>query len=190
VVMTFDKLRIITEDHMNNNAIDPNYGEFKEDQAVIDTMLDGYGVGVGKPIERPEEKVVEDVAPEVAPPAQEVAQEPEPEPVDPDLQQLDGFVTQARAFLDALPAEQFYSAGDAAEVERLIEGAEVLRTRIVYNKNKEAAMKQLRLLETQLQLMQGKTASKEQMRKLLGSAPELDPELRAKMEALVRSRKQ
>ena len=184
VVMTFDKLRIITEDHMNNNAIDPNYGEFKEDQAVIDTMLDGYGVGVGKPIERPEEKVVEDVAPEVAPPAQEEAQEPEPEPEDPDLAQLNGFVTQARAFLDTVPGEQM------AEVERLIEGAEVLRARIVYNKGKEAAMKQLRLLETQLQLMQGKTASKEQMRKLLGSAPELDPELRAKMEALVRSRKQ
>jgi hypothetical protein len=51
-------------------------------------------------------------------------------------------------------------------------------------------MKQLRLLETQLQLMQGKTASEEQMRKLLGSSPELDPKLRAEMEAFLRGRKQ
>ena len=82
-----------------------------------------------------------------------------------------------------MPEEQL------AEAERLIEGAEVLRARIAYNKGKEAAMKQLRLLETQLQLLQGKTASKEQMRKLLGSQPELDPELRAKMEALLKSRR-
>jgi len=183
VIMPFSELRVIAEKHMNNETIDPSYGKFQEDQAVIDTMLEGYGVGVGKPIERPEEEVVEDVAPDVAPPAQEEAQEPGPEPEDPDLAQLNGFVTQARAFLDTVPGEQL------AEVERLIEGAEVLRARIVYNKGKEAAMKQLRLLETQLQLMQGKTASKEQMRKLLGSSPELDPELRAKMEALVRSRK-
>ena len=188
VIMPFSELRVIAEKHMNNETIDPSYGKFQEDQAVIDTMLEGYGVGVGKPIERPEEEVVEDVAADVAPAAQEEP-EPEPEPEDPDLAQLNGFVTQARAFLDSLPAEQFYSAGDAAEVERLIEGAEVLRARIVNNKGKEAAMKQLRLLETQLQLMQGKTASKEQMRKLLGSQPELDPELRAEMEALLRSRK-
>ena len=155
-------------------------------------MLESYGVGqemlgvgVGKPIEQPEEEVVEDVAADVAPPAQEEAQEPEP--VDPDLQQLDSFVTQARAFLDTVPTD---TVNPQSEVERLIEGAEVLRARIVNNKGKEAAMKQLRLLETQLQLMQGKTASKEQMRKLLGSSPELDPELRAKMEALVRSRRE
>ena len=190
VIMPFTRLRVLAERHMNNDAIDSSDAMFAEDQAVIDTMLESYGVGqemlglgVGKPIERPEEKVVEEVAPDVAPPAQEEAQEPEPEPEDPDLAQLNGFVTQARAFLDTVPGEQL------AEVERLIEGAEVLRARIVYNKGKEAAMKQLRLLETQLQLMQGKTASKEQMRKLLGSSPELDPELRAKMEALVRSRK-
>jgi hypothetical protein len=189
VIIPFTKLRVLAERHMNNEAIDSSDAMFAEDQAVIDTMLESYGVGqemlgvgVGKPIDQPEEEVVEDVAADVAPPAQEEAQEPEPEPVDPDLQQLDSFVTQARAFLDTVPEEQL------AEAERLIEGAEVLRARIVNNKGKEAAMKKLRLLETQLQLMQGKTASKEQMRKLLGSQPELDPKLRAEMEALLRSR--
>jgi len=182
VVLPFNELRIITEKHMNDEAIDPSYGKFQEDQAVIDTMLEGYGVGVGKPIERPETPTVEEVAPEVAPTTQETA--PEPEPVDPDLQQLDSFVLRARTFLDEVPPEKL------AEAERLIEGAEVLRARIVYNKGKEAAMKQLRLLETQLELMQGKTASEEQMRKLLGSSPELDPKLRAEMEAFLRGRKQ
>lgn len=188
VIMPFTRLRVLAERHMNNDAIDSSDAMFAEDQAVIDTMLESYGVGqemlgvgVGKPIEQPEEEVVEDVAADVAPAAQEEAQEPEP--VDPDLQQLDSFVTQARAFLDTVPEEQL------AEAERLIEGAEVLRARIAYNKGKEAAMKQLRLLETQLQLMQGKTASKEQMRKLLGSQPELDPKLRAEMEALLKSRR-
>ena len=191
VIMPFTRLRVLAERHMNNDVIDSSDAMFAEDQAVIDTMLESYGVGqemlgvgVGKPIEQPEEEVAEDVAPPAQEEAQEEAQEPEPEPEDPDLAQLNGFVTQARAFLDTVAGEQM------VEVERLIEGAEVLRARIVNNKGKEAAMKQLRLLETQLQLMQGKTASKEQMRKLLGSSPELDPELRAEMEALLRSRRE
>ena len=187
VIIPFTKLRVLAERHMNNEGIDSSDAMFAEDQAVLDTMLEAYGVGqemvgigVGKAIEQPEEVV--EVVEDVASPAQEEAQEPEP--VDPDLQQLDSFVTQARAFLDTVPAEHFA----VPEVERLIEGAEVLRTRIANNKGKEAAMKQVRLLETQLQLMQGKTASKEQMLKLLGSQPELDPKLRAEMEALLRSR--
>nr|ABZ05852.1 hypothetical protein ALOHA_HF400048F7ctg1g19 [uncultured marine microorganism HF4000_48F7] len=272
VIMPFTRLRVLAERHMNNEAIDSSDAMFAEDQAVIDTMLESYGVGqemlglgVGKPIEEPEginpvntgkktsagrviwkkngeeyseitrtvqletgkwittptvdkdgnvvpiEKITKflnengnidfvtgkelpvfDTEKAASKYAEERSNsynnettqktEPEPAPEDPELAQLNGFVTQARAFLDTVPGEQM------VEVERLIEGAEVLRARIVYNKGKEAAMKQLRLLETQLQLLQGKTASKEQMRKLLGSQPELDPELRAEMEALLRSR--
>jgi len=196
VVLPFNELRIITEKHMNGDA-----DLFLSDQAKqqVNAILDEtFG-----PVERPAAPI-EEAAPAMATDRRSRAMrkeaEPKPPPEEPaapppdqDLLATQSFLSRARDFEPSVTGTD-----QMVVVERLIEGADIIQQKlqvlgtpktVTEKRSREKLMRELRLLETQLDLIQGNTASKEQIRNLVGDKPEVDPETRKMLEDLLNRRK-
>jgi hypothetical protein len=196
VVLPFNELRIITEKHMNGDA-----DLFLSDQAKqqVNAILDEtFG-----PVERPAAPI-EEAAPAMATDRRSRAlrkeAEPKPPPEEPvapppdqDLLAAQSFLSRARDFEPSVTGTD-----QMVVVERLIEGADIIQQKLqvlgppktaTEKRSREKLMRELRLLETQLDLIQGNTASKEQIRNLVGDKPEVDPETRKMLEDLLNRRK-
>jgi len=196
IIMPFDELLQITEKHMNGDA-----DLFLSDQAkqqANEILDEKFG-----PVERPATPV-EEAAPAMATDRRSRAMRKEAEPTPPpeepaapppdqDLLAAQSFLSRARDFEPSVTGTD-----QMVVVERLIEGADIIQQKFqvlgapktaTEKRSREKLMRELRLLETQLDLIQGNTASKEQIRNLVGDKPEVDPETRKMLEDLLNRRK-
>ena len=196
IIMPFDELLQITEKHMNGDA-----DLFLSDQAkqqANEILDEKFG-----PVERPAAPI-EEAAPAMATDRRSRAMRKEAEPAPPpeepaalppdqDLLTTQSFLSRARDFEPSVTGTD-----QMVVVERLIEGADIIQQKlqvlgapktVTEKRSREKLMRELRLLETQLDLIQGNTASKEQIRNLVGDKPEVDPETRKMLEDLLNRRK-
>lgn len=195
IILPFDELKVITEKHMNGDA-----DLFLSEQAKAEAneILDekfGPPQREPEPVVEPEPAMATDrrsrALRTAAAAESQQPEEPEAAPPDVDLEATQAFLSRARSYLDDV-------GGVEPVVERLIEGADSIEKKLMVlglpktateKRSRQKLKRELRLLETQLDLIQGQTASEEQIRQIVGEKREIDPETRKMLEDLLRKNK-